>query len=155
MWRVIPVNAGLAVSPDYERLSSPPDPERHPRGHCVLARPDEIGEFSDLVHLHPLRTPAHLAAIQQESGDQFPVTDHLGDQQALCESLYTVDEDRVLLPPKRNTTEPRDQWLLILAARHIDLEASAGPEGSLDGRFVLAGHLRHRRAVLAGQRLEH
>jgi hypothetical protein len=155
MWRVIPVNAGMAVSTDYERLSSPPDHELHPRGHCVLARPDEIGEFSDLVHLHPLRTPAHLAAVQQESGDQFPVTDRSGDQQALCEGLYAVGEDRVLLPPKRNTTEPRDQRLVTLAALHADLKASARPEGSLDGRFVLAGHLRHRRVILAGQGLEH
>src|SRR5712692_7944544 len=78
MWRVVLVNAGMAVSTDYERLSSPPDHKCHPRGHCVLARPDEIGEFSDLVHLHPLRTPAYLAAVQQESADQFLVTDRLG-----------------------------------------------------------------------------
>src|SRR5207244_795413 len=34
-----------------------------------------------------------------------------------------VGEDRVLLPPKRNTTEPRNQRLLTLAALHADLEA--------------------------------
>ena len=99
MWRVVLVNAGMAVATDYERLSSPPDHECHPRGHCVLARPDEIGEFSDLVHLHPLRIPAYLAAVQQESGDQFLVTDRVSDQLALCESLSAVSQDRVLLPP--------------------------------------------------------
>ncbi len=90
----------MAVSTDYERLSSPLDHKCHPRGHCVLARLDEIGEFSDLVDLHPLRTPAYLAAVQQESGDQLLVADRLGDQRALCRGLYAVDEDRVLLPPK-------------------------------------------------------
>src|SRR5579859_5567385 len=138
----------MAVSTDYERLSSPPDHKCHPRGHCVLARPDEIGEFADLVNLHRLRTLAYLAAAQQEPGNQILVTDRLGDQPALCEGLYAVDEDRVFLPPKRNTTVPRDQWFLALAARHADLEAFARPEGSLDGRFIFAGHLRHRRAVL-------
>jgi len=104
----------------------------------VLARLAEIGEFADLVHLHPLRTPAYLATVQQESGDQFLMTDRLGDQRALCKGLYAVGEDRVLLPPKRNTTVPRDQWLVTLAALHTDLEASARPVGSLDSRYLRA-----------------
>ena len=93
------MNAGMAVSTDYERLSSPPDHKCHPRGHCVLARPDEIGEFADLVHLHRLRAPTYLAAVPQEFGDQLLVTDHSGNQLAFCKGLYTVGEDRVLLPP--------------------------------------------------------
>src|SRR5215470_3923947 len=112
------MDGGVAVSTDYKRLSSPLHHHCHPCGQCMLARLDEIGEFADLVHLHRLRTPADLTAVQQESGDQFPVTDRLGDQRALCEGLYAVGEDRVLLPPKRNTTEPRDQRLVTLAALH-------------------------------------
>ncbi len=118
----------MAFATDYERLSSPPDHNRHPLGSCLLARPAEIGESADLVDLHRLRTPADLTTVRQESGNQLRVVNRLGNQLAFCEGLYTVGENRVLLPPKRNTTVPRDQWLVTLAARHADLEASARPK---------------------------
>src|SRR6266496_3566926 len=117
----------MAVATDHEGVASPPDHDCHPLGRCLLAHLDEIGEFADLVHLHRLRAPAYLAVAHQESGDQLLVADRFGDQRAFCTGLYTVDEDRVLLPPKRDTTEPRDQWLFTLAALHADLEASARP----------------------------
>ena len=65
-----------------------------------------------------------------------------------------VCEDRVLLPSERDTTERCDQWFASLAALDADLQALVRPVRRLDRGPVLAGHLRDRRAVLAGQRLE-
>ena len=145
----------MAVLTDHESLASPLDHDCHPFGRCLLVPLDEIGEFANLVNLHRLRAPAYLTTAHKESGDQLLVTDRLADQLAFCMGLFTVDQDRILLPSQRNTPEPCDQWLFTFAARHADLEASARPFGSLDGRRIFAGHLRHRRVVLAGQRLEH
>ena len=65
-----------------------------------------------------------------------------------------VGEDRLLLPFERYAAEPGDQWFPALrstvAWKHV-----RGPCGVSMVALYLRGHLRHRRAVLAGQGLEH
>jgi hypothetical protein len=65
-----------------------------------------------------------------------------------------VGEDRVLPSPQRDATELCYQWFATFAFNDC-LEASARPVRGLDGDPVPVSHLRHRRVVLAGQRLEH
>ncbi len=57
------------------------------------------------------------------------------------------------LPFERDTAEPCDQWLParpLLAGLVTGTRSVVGGDGGL-----AAGHLRHRRAVLAGQGLQH
>jgi hypothetical protein len=65
-----------------------------------------------------------------------------------------IPEGRGLLPPERNATERGDQRRLALAAINDGLHACARPVRRLDRGRVSAGDLRHRRVVLACQRLE-
>ena len=66
-----------------------------PRGPR-LSRLAEVGELADLVDIHLARVPADLAPVRQEPADQFLVADDARDGEA-------VGEDRVILPPERNT----------------------------------------------------
>ena len=88
---------------------------------------------------------SHLAA--QEPGDQLLAAGGGRGGQA-------VVDDRLALPFERDAAEPCDQWL---PARPLGagLEAGPGPVPGDDDGLVLAGHLRHRRAVLGGQGLQH
>ena len=107
----------------------------------------EVGQLADLVRLHRAALLAPLTPAAQEPGDQLLAADGGRDRQA-------VIQDRLLAPFERDTAEPCHQWL---PARPLGagLETGPGPvRGDGDG-LVLAGHLRHRRAVLGGQRLEH
>src|SRR6266498_1603951 len=65
-----------------------------------------------------------------------------------------VVDDRVALPFQWYTAELCDQWFPAVACDG-GLEAGTRPVRCFDLGFVSCRHLRHRRVVLAGQRLEH
>src|SRR6476660_7579415 len=136
------VVAGLA---DVKGLAPPPRHQFRPRGPW-LSRLAEVGELADLVHMHLAAVPADLAPVRQEPGDQLLMADDARDKGA-------IGDDRILLPPERNAAEPCDQWLPA-AAFDLGLQALAWPVRCVDDGLVLAGHLRHRRAVLVRQGLQ-
>ena len=80
----------------------------HPLGWFGLSGLVEIGELADLVHAHLVRLPAELAPSREEPVDQLFAA---GGRQ----DWFAVAQDRVLLPPERDTTERRDQRLPALA----------------------------------------
>lgn len=82
----------------------------------------EVGESSDMVHLHVALASADLAGIRQESRDEF--------------LLWIVHPDRLTiggfrrsLPLEGNPAEPCHQWLPVLPL-NSGLEADSGPIGS-------------------------
>ena len=115
-------------------------------GGWLLPWPGEVGQLADLVgfHLGPLAAP--FAFAPQEPGDQLLAANGRGGQ--------AVVDDRLALPFERDAAEPCDQRF---PARPLlaGLVTGTRPVLGGDGGLVLAGHLRHRRAVLAGQGLQH
>src|ERR1019366_3686932 len=115
-------------------------------GGCLPAGRGEIGQLADLVGFHRGPLAAPLAFASQEPGDQLPAADGRGGQ--------AVVNDRLALPFERDAAEPCDQWL---PARPLlaGLVTGTRPVLGDDRGLVLAGHLRHCRAVLARQGLQH
>lgn len=109
-------------------------------------RVGELSEFADMVDFDLADARAHLAPSRQEPIDQLLVTD--GDR-----GWFAVGEDRGLLPLERNAAEPCGQRFPAVAFNG-HLQALSRPVRCVDGGLVLACHLRHRGAMLAGERLQ-
>src|SRR5450432_2000192 len=101
------MDAGVAGFADHEGLASPPCHDLHPLGWVGLSGLVEVSEFADLVHAHLVRLSAELASSRQEPVDQLFAAGG-------CQDWFAVGQDRVLLPPERDTTERCDQRLAIL-----------------------------------------
>ena len=145
--RWLPVVDGLvAGGADHEGLALRSGHELRPRG-LWPSRPGEVGELADLVDLH-------LGRVCSQSSHRPARSRVISSLRRVAGTGGRSVEDRFLLPSERDTTEPGDQWF---PARPFDggLEAGARPVRGVDRGLVLAGHLRHRRVVLGGQRLEH
>lgn len=136
----------MAVRADQEGLAPHRGHELRPRG-LWPPRAGEVSEFTDLVCLHRGASLAPLASSRRESADQLLAAD--GDR-----GWLTVEDDRFPLPFQGDAAEPGDQWFPALSF-HSGFEACAWPVRCLGLGLVLAGHLRHRRAMLGGQCLEH
>jgi hypothetical protein len=108
------VDEVVAVAANQEGLASPVGHDLRPRW-LWPSRPCEVGEFADLRDFHgrPLLVP--FASARQEPGDQLLAADRDRDWSA-------VGQDRFLLPPQRDTTEPGDQ---PFPARLLDAGAAA------------------------------
>ena len=136
----------MAVAAGHEGLAATLGHDLCPVG-WLLAKPVEMGEFADMVHFDVVRLPAELASARQEPSDQLlGWVDRPGHE--------AVGEDRLLLPLEGNTSEPGHQGLLADTS-DAGLEARSWPMRCVDLGLVTGRHLRHRRAVLAGQGLEH
>src|SRR5258707_11335132 len=108
------MDAGVAGFADHEGLASPPRHDLRPLGWVGLSGLVEIGELADLVHAHLVRLPAELAPSCEEPMDQLLASGGGSD-------WFAVGQDRVLLPPERDTTERCDQRLPALATVDADL----------------------------------
>ena len=91
---------------DHEGLAPSSGHDSHPFGLVWLSRPGEVGELADLMHLHPVRVAADLAPSRQESADQLSA---MRGRPA----WLAIGQDRVLLPPERDTTEGCDQRPMV------------------------------------------
>ena len=136
----------MAGGADNQSLAPPLGHDLHPFG-LRLSGLVEISELADLVHAHLVRVSAELTPSRKEPMDQLLAP-------GVGPGWFAISQDRVLLPYERNTTERGDQWLLAIAARDADLYACARPVRRFDCGPMLASHIRHRRVVLASQRLE-
>src|SRR3954470_3372348 len=92
------------------------------------------------------RAVADLAPPGEEPVDQLFAG---GDRDGTA-----VEYDRCLLPLEWYAAEPGDQWLPALAL-DPGFETPPFAMRGVNGGPVFAGHLRHRRAVLECQGLEH
>src|SRR5439155_1332690 len=108
----------------------------------------EVGEFTVVVYLHLVRAVADLAPVGEQPCDQL-LAPRWG---RVCAA---VGEDRVALPFEWYAAESCHEWFPALATVDAVLEAGARPVWGVDGGLVSAGHLRHRRVVLCGQRFQH
>ena len=61
----------MAGSADHEGLASPSCHDLHPFRPLWLPRLLEVGELSDLVHLHLVRPPTHLTPSRLEPLNQL------------------------------------------------------------------------------------
>ena len=82
----------MARLADHEGLASPLRHELSPRGPW-LPRPGEVGELTDLMHLHVGRSLAEFASTRSQAMDQFRALAAGRDRGGLA-----VGEDRRLLP---------------------------------------------------------
>ena len=115
-------------------------------GGCGRPGMARLAIDADVVDLHLARLLAELAPVHKEPADQLLVwIDRPGQ---------TVGQDRHFLPPQRYPSEPCDQFPPVVT-RHAGLKAGAWPMRCRDFGFEPGRHLRHRRAVLARQGLEH
>ena len=140
------MDVSVAAVADHQGLTTPFHHRLYPYG-LVRTGLDEVGELVDVMHLDAIRLPAELASPLQQPFDQLLV----GIERSV---RLTVDDDRCLLPFERDPAEPGDQWVPAVAD-DAGLEARARPVRCHDFGLVLGRHLRHRRAVLTGQGLEH
>src|SRR6476659_3450306 len=106
----------------------------------------EVGELADVVDFYLAGVMAHLASSCLEPFDPPPTTDD-------ARGALAADQDRVALPFEGNATECGGQRFPAGAFDGC-LQARAWPVRGVDGGLVAGRHLRYRRAVLAGQRLE-
>ena len=116
-------------------------------GGCGRPGMARSGHRADVVDLHLARLLAELAPVRKEPADQLLVwVDRPGQ---------TVGQDRHLLPPQRYPAEPCDQCSPAVTRRCWPQSRCVARAVSSILALYLARHLRHRRAVLAGQGLEH
>ena len=137
----------MARLADHQGLALSFHHERRPRGLWPSRSVGEIGECTDLVNFHLGPLIAEFAPTRLQPIDQLFAAGCERDRRA-------VHQERPFAPFQRDAPEPDDQWL---PACPFDggFKADATPVWGVDDGLVLAGHLRHGRFMLRGQRLEH
>src|SRR5258707_12263665 len=92
------MDAGVAGFADHEGLASPPRHDLRPLGWVGLSGLVEIGELADLADAHLVRLPAELAPSCE--GPMYQLLASGGGR-----DWFAGGQDRVVLPPERETTE--------------------------------------------------
>jgi hypothetical protein len=110
----------MAGTTQHQGLASPFGHKVHPCGLLGSARPVELGELADVVHLKALLRVADLAASNQEPVQQLVASGAGHDRRE-------VRQDGRALAPDRDAAEAGDQWLPSSGALDGDLQARVRP----------------------------